>query len=89
MGITIIFCGERNNTLRKCTIEACATFNYCTFLLSEEHREIVLFRNGDFVTPEVTSINEHCYENPTGNLIDSKACEQPGKFVEDSLELSN
>jgi len=39
-------------------------------LLSEEHDEIVPFRNGDFVSPTVYSINEKFYDNKTGLLLD-------------------
>ncbi|MCA0986565.1 LTA synthase family protein [Alkalihalobacillus algicola] len=79
----------RDTVLHLLGVETDEFISFGSDLLSEDHREIVPFRNGDFVTPEVTSVNEKCYENPTGNQVDAQACEQPGKFVEESLELSD
>ncbi|MDM5230486.1 LTA synthase family protein [Lysinibacillus pakistanensis] len=44
-------------------------------LLSEEHDEIVPFRNGDFVSPTIYSINEKFYDNKTGLLLDDSQLE--------------
>ncbi|WP_270179823.1 LTA synthase family protein [Alkalihalobacillus sp. CinArs1] len=79
----------RDTVLHLLGVETDEFISFGSDLLSEDHREIVPFRNGDFVTPEVTSVNEKCYENPTGEKVDGEACEQPGKFVEESLELSD
>ncbi|MFL1996544.1 LTA synthase family protein [Lysinibacillus irui] len=49
------------------------TQNFIQFgsdLLSEEHDEIVPFRNGDFVSPTIYSINEKFYDNKTGLPLD-------------------
>jgi len=54
------------------------TQNYVQFgsdLLSEEHNEIVPFRNGDFVSPSIYSINEKYYDNKTGLLLDDRQLE--------------
>ena len=39
-------------------------------LLSKDHNEIVPFRNGDFVTPDVTSIKGKYYDSTTGELVE-------------------
>lgn len=44
-------------------------------LLSDEHNEIVPFRNGDFVSPEIDSINEKLYDNKTGLPLDDSQLE--------------
>lgn len=44
-------------------------------LLSEEHHEIVPFRNGDFVSPKIYSINEKFYDNETGLPLDDSQLE--------------
>ncbi|RUL45668.1 LTA synthase family protein [Lysinibacillus antri] len=44
-------------------------------LLSEEHNDIVPFRNGGFVSPTIYSIDEKYYDNKTGLLIDESQLE--------------
>lgn len=39
-------------------------------LLSKDHNEVVPFRNGDFVTPDVTSIKGKYYDTKTGELVE-------------------
>ncbi|MGG0285480.1 LTA synthase family protein [Peribacillus butanolivorans] len=39
-------------------------------LLSKDHNEVVPFRNGDFVTPDVTSIKGKYYDTNTGELVE-------------------
>jgi len=58
-------------------------------LLSKDHREIVPFRNGDFVSPEVTQIDEKCYATDTGELIDGAKCEQPAENAKEELLMSD
>lgn len=58
-------------------------------LLSPEHREIVPFRSGDFVTPEYTSIKGECYENPSGKIVSQTLCEQVDKETKEILSLSD
>src|SRR5690606_38889124 len=38
-------------------------------LLSEQHLELVPFRNGDFVSPKIYSVNDNFYDINTGNKI--------------------
>ena len=52
--------------------------NYVQFgsdLLSEDRDEIVPFRNGDFVSPTIYSINEKYYDNKTGLPLDESQLE--------------
>jgi len=71
------------------------TQNYVQFgsdLLSEEHNEIVPFRNGDFVSPSIYSINEKYYDNKTGLLLDDsqlEAAKAMKKEVDLKLGLSD
>ncbi len=61
-------------------------------LLSEEHNEIVPFRNGDFVSPTIYSINEKYYDNKTGLLLDDSQLESAKAIkneVDRKLELSD
>ncbi|MDP4549350.1 LTA synthase family protein [Alkalihalobacillus macyae] len=79
----------RDTVLHLLGVETDKFISFGSDLLSEDHREIVPFRNGDFVTPEVTSVNEKCYANPTGEKVDSEACENAGKYVKETLDLSD
>lgn len=69
------------------------TKDYISFgsdLLSDKHREIVPFRNGDFVTPKYTQVKGVCYANPTGEKVkDQKACVPYDNVVKKELELSD
>ncbi|WP_085524597.1 LTA synthase family protein [Tuberibacillus sp. Marseille-P3662] len=58
-------------------------------LLSPDHQEIVPFRNGNFVTPNYTSIDDKCYENPTGKVVDKQQCQPAGKVARDELKFSD
>ncbi|MCM3236697.1 LTA synthase family protein [Heyndrickxia oleronia] len=58
-------------------------------LLSKEHRQIVPFRNGDFVSKDVTQVSGECYSNPTGEKVDNKLCQEGDKVSKTELELSD
>lgn len=61
-------------------------------LLSEEHNEIVPFRNGDFISPSVDSINEKFYDNKTGLPLDESQMELANSMkqeVNKKLQLSD
>ncbi|MEC2075199.1 LTA synthase family protein [Metabacillus fastidiosus] len=61
-----------------------------TDLLSSEHNEIVPFRNGNFVTPEVTAIDGKYYDTKTGLLIEAnEAIKQSEEVAETKLRLSD
>ncbi|MCG3088516.1 LTA synthase family protein [Sporosarcina cyprini] len=55
------------------------TKNFVQFgsdLFSKEHNEVVPFRNGDFVSPTIDSINEKYYDSQTGLPLDESKLEQ-------------
>lgn len=58
-------------------------------LLSKNHREIIPFRNGDFVSPDFTQIDEKCYSTETGELADGAGCEQLAEKVKLELLMSD
>lgn len=63
-----------------------------TDLLSEEHDELVPFRNGDFVSPVVTSVDGKFYDTVTGLELDMEEmalAEQYQDIVEEKLGLSD
>lgn len=71
------------------------TENYIHFgadLLSEDHEELVTFRNGDYVSPEIYSIGEKYYNPETGLPIEDAQLEQAEQFQQQSnykLKLSD
>ncbi len=71
------------------------TQNFIQFgsdLLSEEHSEIVPFRNGDFVSPTIYSINEKLYDNQTGLLLDDSQLDLANAMknkVDEKLKFSD
>ncbi len=71
------------------------TQNYVHFgtdLLSEEHEELVMFRNGDYVSPEAYSIGETFYDPDSGlpleegQLEEAEMLKQRGRY---ELQLSD
>lgn len=72
--------------------------NYVQFgtdLLSEQHDSLVPFRNGDFVSPKIWSIEGHYYDAKTGLEIDPAdkkrlaEAEKDQQIVEEKLTLSD
>ncbi|SOB99208.1 lipoteichoic acid synthase [Ureibacillus xyleni] len=69
--------------------------NYVQFgsdLLSEEHNDIVPFRNGDFVGPTIYSIDEKLYDSKTGLPLEDSQVEMANaikKEVDYKLQLSD
>ncbi|OIK09767.1 LTA synthase family protein [Bacillus sp. MUM 13] len=59
-------------------------------LLSKQHRQVVPFRNGDFVSPKVTSLNGKYYDSKTGELVKkNNEITSDEKMVENMLRLSD
>jgi lipoteichoic acid synthase len=59
-------------------------------LLSPQHRNWALFRNGDFVSPNVTQVNEKCYSTQTGLLEkDNSGCKDIYNNVKNELQMSD
>lgn len=63
-----------------------------TDLFSDEHNEVVPFRNGDFISPTIDSINEKFYDSQTGLPLDEgqlERAEAMKKEVDYKLDLSD
>lgn len=45
--------------------------NFGTDLFSKEHDDTVAFRNGDFVTPKYTSVDNIIYDTKTGKELEA------------------
>ena len=59
-------------------------------LLSMDHRNWVLFRNGDFVSPEIVQVKDKCYSNETGELLEgTDACKPLADKVAAELQMSD
>ncbi len=71
------------------------TKNYIQFgtdLLSKQHSQLVPFRNGDFVSPTITSVNGIYYDSTTGQpLREEKKAEadKDSQIVEQKLSTSD
>ena len=71
------------------------TQNFIQFgsdLLSEEHNQVVPFRNGDFVSPSIYSINEKFYDVETGLQLDDSQLDSANAIkdeVEERLKFSD
>lgn len=63
-----------------------------TDLLSEEHDEVIPFRNGDFVSPTITAIDEKFYDSETGLPLEEERLNEAKRYheaVQYKLELSD
>ena len=61
-----------------------------TDLFSEDHNEMVAFRNGDFFTPEVSMIRGTFYNQKTGEELEpNEELEAIQKEVQNELEMSD
>lgn len=71
------------------------TKNYIQFgtdLLSEDHNEIIPFRNGEFVSPTITLAKGNYYDSTTGLELDPEQLDQAKQYqemVEHKLALSD
>ncbi|WP_110928555.1 LTA synthase family protein [Bacillus massiliglaciei] len=64
--------------------------HFGTDLLSKDHQEIVPFRNGDFVTPDVSSVKGKYYDTKTGEPVEpNEEITNIKKIVETRLNLSD
>ncbi|GAA0591156.1 lipoteichoic acid synthase LtaS1 [Virgibacillus siamensis] len=68
--------------------------NYIMFgtdMFSKQHKEYVVFRDGDFVTPKYTMADGNFYDNDTGKPIKepTKNMKEMAKKVRHELELSD
>ncbi|MFB6469127.1 LTA synthase family protein [Cytobacillus sp. Hz8] len=59
-------------------------------LLSKQHSQVVPFRDGNFVTNEITAIGNKYYDNKTGELVkENDSIKQAEDLVQKKLELSD
>ncbi|WP_312472727.1 LTA synthase family protein [Neobacillus sp.] len=59
-------------------------------LLSKDHRNWTLFRNGDFVASDVIQIKDKCYSSETGELMENaEACKDTSEKVNTELQMSD
>lgn len=80
----------RPTVLRLLGIDNSDYIEFGSDLLSPERRQIVPFRNGDFVTPDRAFIDGQLYSNPTGERIaDQSANKDDSDFVKKQLEFSD
>lgn len=63
-----------------------------TDLFSENHDDLVPFRNGDFMSPTISSVDGKFYDSTTGELLDESRFEEAEKLqesTEQKLALSD
>ncbi|MGX1193581.1 LTA synthase family protein [Metabacillus sp. SLBN-84] len=61
-----------------------------TDLMSKDHQQVVPFRNGDFVTPEFTSVDGKFYDTKTGDLVkENEEIKQTEEMVDKKLTISD
>ncbi len=69
------------------------TKNYIQFgtdLLSPEHKQVVPFRNGNYVSPNVTALNGKYYDTNTGKPVElTDEIKQNEQMVEQKLKFSD
>lgn len=73
-------------------VETKNNIHFGTDLLSEEHSEIVPFRNGNFVSPTIYSLDGKYYDPKTGEMLDESKMETADKLkamVEEKLHYSD
>lgn len=73
-------------------VETKNNIHFGTDLLSEEHSEIVPFRNGNFVSPTIYSLEGKYYDPKTGEELDESQLETADKLkamVEEKLRYSD
>lgn len=73
-------------------VETKNNIHFGTDLLSEEHSEIVPFRNGNFVSPTIYSLDGKYYDPKTGEMLDESKMETAEKLkamVEEKLHYSD
>lgn len=62
-----------------------------TDLLSKDHKQVVPFRNGDFITPEYKYVNGRAFDNKTNEPLEKEPAdlEKNKQQVEKDLEMSD
>lgn len=63
-------------------IESKDYLQFGTDLLSEQHDDLVPFRNGDFMSPTISMVDEKFYDSATGELLEEGRLEEAKKLQE-------
>lgn len=80
----------RPTVLRLLGIDTKDYIEFGSDLLSSKRGQLVPFRNGDYITPEFSSIDGKLYKNPSGEVIpNQKSAEQYSDLVKKKLEFSD
>lgn len=80
----------RPTVLRLLGLDITHQVAFGTDLLSKERDEIVAFRNGDYITDQVTSVKGKIYDNQTGQIVeDTTPYQKYSDIVKNELELSD
>lgn len=80
----------RPTVLRLLGLDTTHQVAFGTDLLSKERDEIVAFRNGDYITDQVTSVKGKIYDNQTGQIVeDTTPYQKYSDIVKNELELSD
>ncbi|MFC7322483.1 LTA synthase family protein [Halobacillus campisalis] len=58
-------------------------------LFSEDRREMMITRDGNFASDEHVGVNESCYDRETGEEVEGNACESGFEQAEEELGLSD
>jgi lipoteichoic acid synthase len=69
-----------------------ANVQFGTDILSEQHDDLIPFRNGDFVSPTITAVDGKFYDSITGKILAKDRLEEAKKnqlSVEQKLSLSD
>ncbi|MGG3562891.1 LTA synthase family protein [Neobacillus rhizosphaerae] len=57
-----------------------------TDLLSEQHDDLIPFRNGDFVSPTITSVDGKFYDSTTGMKLEQERIEEAKKYQKSVMQ---
>ncbi|HLO12616.1 MAG TPA: LTA synthase family protein, partial [Pseudoneobacillus sp.] len=57
-----------------------------TDLLSDQHDDLVPFRNGDFVSPTITSVDGKFYDSTTGMKLEQERIEEAKKYQKSVMQ---
>ncbi|OCA84212.1 glycerol phosphate lipoteichoic acid synthase [Bacillus sp. FJAT-27225] len=67
-------------------IDAKDYVQFGTDLLSNDHDELIPFRNGDFVSPTITSIRGKFYDSTTGLELEEDRLEEANAYRENAMQ---
>lgn len=94
-GVNHEYCGQIDilpTLLHLLGVETNDYVHFGTDILSQDHIELVPFRNGDFVSPTITYVGGKYYDSTTGLLLEEDRLEEAKNYqqiVEYKLDLSD